>query len=104
MNFRVIVQPRAEAELAAAYEWITERSPGGAAGWLDGLQTAIDSLEAYPRRCPSAPENDAFEEEVRQLLYGRRHGIYRVVFLIRDNTVYILTIRHGARQPLAPEE
>ena len=36
------------------------------------------------------------ELEIRQLV----HGAYRILFTIAKDTVYVLHIRHGARQPL----
>jgi hypothetical protein len=41
---------------------------------------------------------------VRQLLYGKRQGVYRILFLMGTDTVRIISIRHGARQRLRAEE
>lgn len=57
-------------------------------------------LSDYPQRCPLAPESDAFDVHIQQLLYGRRRHRYRVLFTIQGKTVRILHIRHGARKPL----
>ena len=65
MNYRIIIQPRAEREIEAAYRWIAERSPRGAVKWYNGLQKAIQSLSRYPRRCSLAPESEAFDWEIR---------------------------------------
>src|SRR5262245_32999910 len=104
MNYRVIIQPRARLELEQAYRWISEHSPGRGARWLDGIQEAIDSLAIHPERCPLAPESKASRMEVRQLLYGKRRGIYRIVFFIGTDRVHILSVRHGARQRLRANE
>ena len=37
--------------------------------------------------CPRAPESDAFDCEVRQLLYGKRQHAYRILFDISGETV-----------------
>jgi hypothetical protein len=37
------------------------------------------------------------------LLYGKRRGVYRVLFAIRSDTVHILTVRHSAQRTLAEE-
>jgi hypothetical protein len=50
------------------------------------------------------PENEYAEEEIRQLLYGRRRGVYRILFTIEGDMVSVLTVRHGARGLLQPEE
>jgi plasmid stabilization system protein ParE len=104
MTYAVVIQPRANAEAEEAYQWIAEQSPERAANWFNGLREAIDSLKTFPHRCSLARENDAFPEEVRHLLYGRRRGIYRIVFIIRGETVHIISIRHGAREPLGAED
>jgi plasmid stabilization system protein ParE len=64
------------------------------------LQDAIASLAKFPERCPLAPENAAFPFEVRQLLYGYAPHVYRILFTIEGQTVCVLHIRHGRRQPL----
>ena len=105
MKFRIKLQPRAQAEIAEAYAWYLESSPAAARKWLDGLHEKILSLKENPGRYPLAPENDAFEEEIRQLLYGKRSGVYRVLYTVRadEREVSVLHIRHAARRFLHEE-
>jgi plasmid stabilization system protein ParE len=98
MIFRVITQPRAEAEAEEAFRWIYEQSPAAAVRWYRGLSEAIESLATSPQRCALAPENEFFEPEIRQLLFGRRRGVYRILFTIRGDVVSVLSVLHGARQ------
>lgn len=98
MTFRVITQPRAEAEAEEAFRWIYERSPEAAVRWYRELREAIESLATDPQRCALAPENESFEPEIRQLLYGRRRGVYRILFTIRGGVVSVLSVLHGARR------
>jgi hypothetical protein len=49
-----------------------------------------------------ASESDEFPVEIRQLLYGRRPGVYRVLFTIAADTVRVLHIRLSARDELKP--
>jgi plasmid stabilization system protein ParE len=102
MTYRVITEPTAEAGAREAYNWLRERSPAAATRWLRGLRQAIESLAEHPQRCPLAPENEHFEEEIRQHLYGKRPGVYRILFTIRDGRVVVLYIRHSARRALTP--
>lgn len=102
MTYRVVTLPSAERDIEQAANWIAQDSPRGARIWIEGLERAISFLSALPERCPLAPEAGAFEEEIRQLLYGRRRSRYRVLFRIRGNTVEILHVRHAARRPLEP--
>ena len=74
--------------------------PNGQPGGTRGLLDTIKSSSSHPRRCPLARENNDFPEEICQLLYGKRRGIYRVLFTIREDTVAILFIRNGAQGPV----
>ena len=87
----------AEANLEEIYLRIRKDSSTRAVEWREGLLKAAQTLERFPRRCPLAPESGA-ELEIRQLVYGT----YRVLFTIAKDTVYVLHIRHGARQTLRP--
>lgn len=93
--------PSAEAELEAAYLWIAERNADAAVKWYNGILDAILTLETFPERCPLAPESDAFDHDIRQLLYGNRRHAYRILFDVSPgHTVRILHVRHSAREYL----
>ena len=53
-----------------------------------------------PSRCSLAFENDFFEQEIRQLLYGKERNTYRILFTIVNDSVEILFVRHAAQKPL----
>lgn len=101
---RLIIQPPAVDDLDEAYRWLEQRSPEAAARWFNGFVEALHSLRTAPERCGLAPENGAVEPEIRQLLYGRRGGVYRALFTVTGNDVRILHIRHAARQTMIAEE
>ena len=101
MSYQVIVTPTADDEAMEAVRWYAERSAEAAQRWLDGLTRAIGSLAKLPTRCPvSQHDSHALGCEVRILLYGKRRGVYRILFSIVDDTVWVLRIRHGKRGPL----
>lgn len=104
MRYTVIILPTAKAEIKEAYQWIFDETPAQAAKWLSGISDAINSLSTFPERCALAPESNAFDVEVRQLLYGKKHSIYRVLFTIKDDTVFILRVRHSSRQSITAED
>ena len=54
MKYRVIIEPPAGAEMEKAFRWIAERAPQSAGKWFDGLETAIQTLDTFPERCPLA--------------------------------------------------
>jgi len=103
MTFRVEVTAEAERDADAILEWLASQHAGDAGiAWFLALEDAIAALGAFPERCPVAPESAVFPFEVRQLLYGRRRNVYRILFTLEGDTVYVLHIRHGARQPIKP--
>src|SRR5688500_17687913 len=102
MTFRVIIRASAGRDLRGAALWIARRSPGAAARWSRGIRRKIDTLSTLPSRCPVADETEAIGEEIRELLYGKRQGTYRVLFQIRGDEVHVIAVRHGARGPWEP--
>ena len=104
MRFRVVIQPPAKLDIEAAYLYLREFSVGAANKWLNGIEKAIRSLEMWPRRFGLARESREFPEEIRQLIYGKRSGRYRILYVIRGRTVHVLHVRHGARRTLGPDE
>ncbi|MGD0044665.1 MAG: hypothetical protein ABSE84_30385 [Isosphaeraceae bacterium] len=60
-------------------------------------------MQTRPLRCPVAAESDKFSEEIRELLYGRqKRRKHRIIFTLREDTVYVLYVRHTARAELEP--
>jgi plasmid stabilization system protein ParE len=102
MTYRIVIQPAAQVAMEEAFRWVQERAPARAARWYNGLVEAINSLATFPERCPLAPEANAFDEEIRQLLYGKRADVYRILFTIQQEIVSVLYVRHGARKFLEP--
>src|ERR1700689_1830597 len=101
MGFRVETTAGAELDGRTILEWLLSQHAGQTGiRWFLALEDAIASLSAFPERCPLAPENSNFPFEVRQLLYGRKPHVYRILFRIEGETIYILHIRHGRRRPL----
>jgi plasmid stabilization system protein ParE len=97
MEYRFEFAPRALAQAREVHDWIAESSPERAAKWYQGLFETIETLKTFPMRCPLAPESDAYGEDVRQLLYGKRRAAYRILFTIRDDV--IRHRRHPAQCP-----
>jgi plasmid stabilization system protein ParE len=105
VTYRVILQPRAERDIQQAARWIRDQAKSSAIAlrWVRGIRSKIASLAANPQRCPVDPDSDAYGEEVRVLLHGKRQRKYRVLFAVRGDIVHVLTVRHAARQSLADE-
>ena len=98
MTYTVNVTPTADAEAMEA-EWSTD----AAQQWYAGLTRAIDSLAKLQTCCPVPQEDSkAFGCEERLVLYGKRRGVYRILFSILGDTVWILRSRHSALAPFKP--
>ena len=100
MTYEIKISSEADAEADEVYEWIARDSLQNASRWYLRLFDAIQTLSENPQRCPLAPDNNAFDDDVRQLLYGKRRGVYRILFTISGNAVHVLNIRHAARKYL----
>ncbi len=95
---------RALDEIDRALEWLARRSRKAAVRWHGKLLEAVRSLENNPERCGLAPESEWYPGELRQLLHGKRQGVYRILFEVRGNGVYILRVRHSAQALLEPDD
>ena len=83
MKYWVEVTETAWAEVEKAYTWLAGQSPQAAMRWKKALLQAVDSLEMMPDRCHLAPESIVWKREIRELLHGKRRGVYRVLFEIK---------------------
>jgi plasmid stabilization system protein ParE len=102
MTFRVVLQPRAERDIREAARFLLgeSRSPAKTLRWVRRLRAKIETLRANPGRCPVDPDSEAYGREVRVLLFGKRPGVYRVLFTVEGDAVQVLTVRHAARRSL----
>lgn len=108
MTYRVFVTSRAKRQFAqSALWWAKHRSADQAYRWLNGFEQAINELAKDPQQHGLAKENSVYDFSfpVRQPLFGlSSKPTHRAVFEIRDDTVYVLAIRHLAQDDLTAEE
>lgn len=78
MAYVVNITLRAERDLELLYEQIHAADSEAARKWYVGLKEQILSLEKHPNRCAVTPER----KRLRHLLYGRGHGVYRVIYRV----------------------
>ncbi len=102
MAYKLVIFPQAESDIAEALAYLSERAPQAARRWYALVKSEIESLVEMPARCPLSPEAPKLGADLRQLLYGKRPGIYRIVFRILEESreVHVIAVRHGARKPL----
>ncbi len=104
MAYRVRFSQTAVADADAIYEWMkTHYSEKTATKWYNGLVDAVQTLKEFPNSFPYAPEREETGMELRQLLYGKRSAVYRVIFAVEwddrleQDVVRVFRVWHGAR-------
>lgn len=103
MIYRVLVTARARADAVETFRWMADRSPSAADRWYAELARAIAELEQMPEMHPVAEdESEQLGLTLRQKLYGRKKGIYRLLFSIDGDAVILHYVRHSARGPIEP--
>jgi plasmid stabilization system protein ParE len=103
MTYQVEVLPQALGDIELAYRWMADKLGAQVAeDWYDELMEAVRSLEQFPNRCPIAPEAPEVGQSLRQLLVGKANR-YRVMFVVEDEMVSVLYVRHTSRAWLTDE-
>jgi plasmid stabilization system protein ParE len=101
LKYEVIVQPAAAREIDEAFTYLaSEASIEIAVRWFNELEARLGTLSRMPRRCPIAPEDAYFVEEIRQLIMAP----YRILFTVRPSRVDVLHVRHMARRALGEND
>ncbi len=95
MPYSVSFTRRAARDLDHLYGYIHAEDPAGAERWFRRLEELILSLTSAPRMGSVTPENPSH----RQLIYGNKPHLYRILYIINDASkdIVILQIRHGRR-------
>lgn len=65
--------------------------------FFDEVEDAIEGLRDFPERHPPAPERDAWRRDIRHVLLDSG---YRVLFQVRDDTVWVMRVRHQRQRHL----
>ncbi|MCH8044915.1 MAG: hypothetical protein IID44_14475 [Planctomycetes bacterium] len=106
MSFRVETTARAERDFWNCHDYIQERSLEGAGRWVVAFNDALLSLEDRPTQS-RAPEQiaDGLTEEIRQKVFKTKHGLrYRLLFVVRGDTVHVIHVRGPGQDVLRAEE
>jgi plasmid stabilization system protein ParE len=103
MSYQIFIQPTAFLEIENSYRWMCDNLNAETADqWYYQLQDAISSLQEFPNRCPLSPEASPIGREIRQLWVGKRRK-YRVIFVVEEEVVAIIHVRHSHQPPLGDE-
>ena len=105
MSYDVEILPQALSQIAVTYRWLNENIDAPyASKWYDELQSKVASLQQFHNRCPIALEAREFQQQIRQLLVGKGQQQYRVLFVVENNQVSIIYVRHSNRPFLTEED
>ena len=102
MEFKVRVSPSAKSDIERnAFWWAEHHSLDQSLEWIQAIENQLADLKVMPTRHAVAPENDLFSVELRQKLVGLgARPSYRAVFIIKEDTVFVLAVRRGSQAPL----
>jgi toxin ParE1/3/4 len=94
---RVRWTSQALADLEAIGNFIARDAPSVAQVFVDHVFEAVKRLEVLPRSGRVVPEIG--QEAIREILFGS----YRIVYVVGEEEVNILTVFHASR-PLRPSD
>lgn len=95
MVYTVSLTARAVRNIRSIYQFINAEASAPAEKWFYGLEEIVFSLDRHPQRGQAVPG----QPSLRQILYGNKPHIYRIIYSIDTSSkiVNVLHIRHGAR-------
>jgi addiction module RelE/StbE family toxin len=82
----------AQEDLQSIFTYISRDSIRYADRTVDKIILRVDQLEKYPKSGRIVPEFD--NKLIRELLEGN----YRIVYQIKDTSIFILRVHHAARK------
>lgn len=85
-NYRVIVSERAKQMLVSHAAFLAQVSPDAAERLVHSFETAANSLETMPQRCPWFSGEYIPRNLYRFLTFEKR---YLLIFQIQDDIVYV---------------
>jgi len=82
----------AEADINDIYDYIARDVPYYAELFVDKLIKSVDKLEDHPKIGRIVPEAEG-REDIRELILQS----YRVIYQVKPESSYIVTVIHGSR-------
>ncbi len=101
MSHTLVIQARAKRDIHRIVTWIRKRSQTGSQRWLNALAKATNSILDQPSGLPFASELPLQELRVREKLFKTRRGLmYRILFLIDGDIVFVVRVRGSGQRPV----
>ena len=95
---RVRFTPTGRAQFLAAVAYIRRENPSAAGGFRQRTEEALRRLEWFPESGRVVPEFP--ELPYREVIVSP----YRFLYRVRDATVWVVAVWHGAQLPEEPRE
>ncbi|MEM6779993.1 MAG: hypothetical protein AAF670_20225 [Planctomycetota bacterium] len=87
------------------FDWLAERSTTGAATWLLAFEAMLGDLAEEADAFGQAAEAVDLGRDLKQKFFKTPRGrIYRTVFLVREQNVYVVRVRGPGQPDLSPDE
>lgn len=105
MPFALRILRRASADIDDKFESL-RRHLGRAAAvrWRAKLEACFMKLEELPSVWPLADEAEELGVDLRNVLFGKRRHVYRVLFSFDGTTISVHRIRHAAQDRLTKND
>ena len=104
MTYRVHELKLAEDDVREIFDWLRQRSAQGAEAWLDAYDEMLDGLTRFVGH-GVAPESRAVDFQVQQVFFKTRRGnVYRALYCVEGEDVYILRVRGKGQAQVRPGE
>ena len=105
MSLELIIQPHADADVQAIFEFISQSDTAAALRWYHAFLNAARRTLHMPDSYPLAPEGLRLHRPVRNFFFRTRRGkTYRGLFLCVGEQVIILRVRGPGQAELEVSE
>ena len=107
MAYRVVISPQSKADIADVFAYLVRHgATESAKKWVSQIEKEMFSLDEMPNRFPVSPESSKFLFEIRQLIFGKGSGTYRIIYRIDEALleVHVLTVRHASSDEMKMED
>ena len=94
----VVIHQHAMTDLERYFSFVSKHGGEQASAWYRRFVERLQSLDRTPERCPIARESKRVFLEVRELHFGRKPNVFRILFTIDGDTVRILRIVRAQRR------
>jgi plasmid stabilization system protein ParE len=94
----------AKRDVREIIRWYRDQSAEAVEKWMSLLRKAEAGILDQPQAYPISSDSDELGIEIREAQIGKRHGVYRIWFIVSEDCLTILRVRHAARDALTADD